>query len=63
MNSKKWYYLDPDDYDQGPYDLSEDQRDLLAGDLLKAIPALEDGGVSTRRIVDEVLDLLEVWHG
>lgn len=58
-----WFDIDPEQQQRSPYDLTGDQMDLLVKDLQEAIPALEDGGVSTRRIVDEVLDLLEEWHG
>lgn len=58
-----WFDIDPEQHQRSPYDLTGDQMDLLVKDLQKAIPALEDGQVTPRRIVEEVLDLLEEWHG
>lgn len=65
MSQMKWYILDPAEAERSPYDLTEDQRDLLAKDLDKQMPPLanEDGKVTPRQLVDKVLDLLEVWHG
>ena len=60
-----WIVFDPDENQRSPYDLTEDQMDLLVEDLDKRLAMIRPAGkeVTTRRIVIEVLDLLEVWHG
>ena len=60
-----WFNIDPDEHQRSPYDLTGDQIDLLVKDVDKEMQRLadEDATITTRRLVEMVLELLEEWHG